>query len=59
MEISVVELAKLMARIKEHAKFAKKGIKEITALIVKGSFQVKFTRGPETQELSELNDKWT
>ena len=59
MEISVVDPTKLMAQIKEQAKLAKKGIKEIIALTVKGHFQVQSGRGPETQELSELSDKWT
>ena len=38
MEISMVELAKLMAQIQERAKLAKKGIKEVVALMVKGRF---------------------
>lgn len=59
MEISVVEPAKLTAQTKEHARLAKKGIKEIVALIVKGRCQVQSAWGPEMQELSELSDKWT
>ena len=55
----MVEPAKLMAQIKGQARLAKKGIKEIVALIVKGCFQVQYAQGPETQELSELSDKWT
>ena len=55
----MVEPAKLTSQIQEHAKLAKKGIKEVAALTVKGHFQVQSTRGPEMQELSELNDKWT
>ena len=38
---------------------AKKGIKEIVSLTVKGWFQVQYAWGPEMQELSELGDKWT
>ena len=41
MEISVVELAKLMTQIKEQARLSKKGIKEVVALTVKGWFQVR------------------
>ena len=48
-----------MAQIKEHARLAKKGIKEIVSLIVKGWFQVEYDWGPKTQELSEISDKWT
>ena len=55
----MVELAKLMTQIKEQARLAKKGIKEIASLTVKGWFQVQSTQGYETQELSELSDKWT
>ena len=59
MEISVVEPTKLTTQIKEQARLAKKGIKEIVALIVQGQFQVQSAQGPETQELSESSDKWT
>ena len=38
---------------------AKKGIKEIVALIVKGQFQVQSAQGLEMQELLELSDKRT
>ena len=41
MEMSVVELAKLTTQIHEKAKLAKKGIKEVIALTVKGCFQVQ------------------
>ena len=41
MEISIVEPAKLMTQIQEQAKLAKKGIKEVAALTVKGNFQVQ------------------
>ena len=43
MEISVVDLAKLTTQIKEWARLAQKGIKEIVALTVKGRFQVQST----------------
>ena len=59
MEIVVVERAKLTDWIQEQAKMAKKGIKEVTALMVQGCVQVQSARGPKTQELLELNDKWT
>ena len=39
MEILVVDPVKLTTQIKEHARLAKKGIKEIVALTVKGSFK--------------------
>ena len=41
MEFSMVEPAKLMARIQWQGKVAKKGIKEVVDLTVKGWFQVK------------------
>ena len=59
MEISVVESTKLTAQIKEQARLAKKGIKEIAALTVKGCFQVQSAHGSKMQELSELSDKLT
>lgn len=59
MDISMVEPIKPMAQIQEHAKLAKKGIKEVVALTVKGRFQVQSSRGPETQEPSKLYEKWT
>ena len=59
MEISMVEPAKLTTQIKEQARLAKKEIKEIVTLTIKGRYQVQYARGPETQELSELSDKWT
>lgn len=57
MEISVVDPAKLMAQTKEHARLAKKEIKQIVSLTVKGRFQVQSARGLEMQELLELSDK--
>ena len=59
MEISVVEPTKLTSQIKEQAKLAKKGMKKIISLTVKGQFQVQSAWGPKTQELSKLSDKWT
>ena len=49
MEISMVEPTKLMAQTKEWAKLAKKGVKEVVALTVKGQFQVLSAWGPETR----------
>jgi hypothetical protein len=49
MDILAMEPAKLMAQIKEQARLAKKGIKEIVALTIKGCFQVQSTHGPETK----------
>ena len=41
IEISVVKPTKLTTQIKEQARLAKKGIKEVTSLTVKGCFQVQ------------------
>lgn len=57
MEFSVVSPTKLIARVEEQTRLAKKGIKEIVALTIKGCLRVQSVEGPEASELAELSDK--
>ena len=58
MYFSVISLAKMTARVEENAQLARKGIKEIAALTIKGHLRAQSTEGPKAGELIELNNKW-
>ena len=58
MEFSVISPAKLTARVDEQPQFARKGVKEIAAITIKGCLRAHSISGPEVDELSELSDKW-
>ena len=53
MEFSVISPAKLTARIDEQAQLARKGIKEITTITIKGCLRAHTVSGPDADELSE------
>ena len=58
MHFSVVSPAKMTTRVDENAWIAKKGIKEIASLTVQSRLRAQLTKGPEPEELIELNGKW-
>ena len=58
MHFSVISLAKMTTRVDENARITKKGTKENASLTMQSHLHAQLTKGPETEELIELNDKW-
>ena len=59
MELLVISTTKLTTQIDEQARLARKGIKEIATITIKGRLQAHSAGGPEADELSKLSSKWT
>ena len=54
----VISPARMVARVDENAWIAKKSIKEVASLNIQSRLQAQLTKGPEAEELMELNGKW-
>ena len=59
MHFSLISLAQMATRVNEHARIARKGIKEIASLTIQGHLHARLTKGPEAKELMEISNKWT
>jgi hypothetical protein len=58
IHFSLISLAQMATRVNAHAKITREGIKEIASLIVQGHLHSHLIKGPEAEEIIEINDKW-
>lgn len=58
IHFSLLSPTQLATRVFEHNRIVKKGIKEITILVIQVYLHLFLTKGPEAEEMININDKW-
>jgi hypothetical protein len=58
MHFSVISPAKMTTLVDGNGRIANKVNKEITSLTIHRCLHAQLTKGPEVEELMEINEKW-
>lgn len=58
MHFSVISPTKMTTGVDENDRIANKGIKEIASLNFRSCLHARLPKGPEVEELMEINEKW-
>lgn len=58
IHFSLLAPVQLATQVDKHNKIVKKGIKEIDNLVIQSHLHSRVTKGPEAEEIINVNNKW-